>query len=126
MDGDSVELLDWMVVQDLSDVSLLDDVAVDALTLLDALAVGIEGGADLTKKANDLVAVSAFLGVDGNLLADDAGGLFHELLLEVLVHALRLHFEIDELVVWERALADDLVHNAIRHDQVVPVPLGHC
>lgn len=125
MDGDSIVLLNRMVVQNLSDVSLLNNVAIGALSLLNTMAIRVEGGPNLAEEADNLVAISALLGVDGDLLADDAGGLFNKLLLEVFVEAFRLDLEVDQLVVRERALADDLVDDPVRNNQVVPVPLGH-
>lgn len=126
MDRDAIKLLNRMIVQNLCNIPLLNYVTVHALPLLNALSVRVESRPNLAKEAYDFVAVGAFLRVDGNLLADDAGGLVHELLLEVLIHALGLHFEVDELVIWKSALADYLVYDAVRHNQVVPVPLSHC
>lgn len=70
---DAIKLFHGMVVQDGSDVPLLDDVAARALPLLDSLAVDLlECALALAEKADYFVAVGTFFCIYGDQFADNA------------------------------------------------------
>jgi len=72
MYGDFIELFDGMVIKKLSDVSLLNNITIRTLTLLDPLSIRGKGRFNFTKETNEFIAVSTLFCIDGNLLANHA------------------------------------------------------